>query len=229
MLTSKKSATQQPSRSYLLHSASTLIGSLFLVLASPVSQADVFAGSHKTQRPAAQHAPQPKPPQMRLSRNLRGLATFNQAPQYAELRRLVHFAAQEHQVDAELLQAIIAIESGFDPQARSHRGAIGLMQLMPITAEHWGAANRDDPASLAKVADPRTNILLGAQQLAYLQKIYPKRLDLVVAAYNAGEGNVRAAGNRIPPYRETQNYVRSVLSLYASLKPGAPIPQLQRI
>lgn len=262
MLTSKKSAnTVQPSRSYLRHSALTLIGCSFLLLASPVTQADVWAytdGNGKTHYADERVAPQyqlffkdagngektrsmlglaegkaasvrQRPaatPAGRLGRNLQAITVFNESKRYDEWRKIVNLAAKVHQVDAELLQAVIAVESGFDHRAISPRGAVGLMQLMPITAEHFGVADRQDPKLQEKLVDPKTNVMLGAQFLSHLQKTYPDRLDLVVAAYNAGEGNVRAAGGQVPRFVETQNYVRRVLGLYASIKPDANIPDL---
>ena len=80
-----------------------------------------------------------------------------------------------------------------------------VMQLMPATAAHYGVTNRRDPTQ---------NLMGGTRYLAYLLKLFDNDLTLALAAYNAGEGAVQRYGNKIPPYRETQNYVRKVLAFY---------------
>ncbi len=123
-------------------------------------------------------------------------------------------------LDFELLQALIATESGFDAAAVSPRGAVGLMQLMPATAQRWGVSADARKPLADKLTDPLTNIRAGTRYLRYLVDLFPGRLELALAAYNAGEGAVQRAGNRIPNYPETQNYVKTVMQLYQSLKPG---------
>ncbi|OPH35029.1 lytic transglycosylase domain-containing protein [Moraxella lacunata] len=119
---------------------------------------------------------------------------------------LIRAVAARHGVDPALVKAIIHTESAFNPNARSPVGAMGLMQLMPSTARDMGVSNAWDPVQ---------NIEGGVKYIAWLQRQFRNR-DHVVAAYNAGLGNVRKYGG-IPPFRETQNYVRSVNSRYASL------------
>ena len=114
---------------------------------------------------------------------------------------------------------MIATESGFDAQAVSPKGAVGLMQLMPATASRFGVSADKKRSVAQKLEDPVTNLGAGASYLRYLLKMFDGRKDLALAAYNAGEGSVQRAGNQIPSYRETQNYVKSVLGLYAMLKP----------
>ena len=151
------------------------------------------------------------------------LSLFESSPGYTQLRRHLREASGAHGIDYELLQALIATESGFDSSAVSPKGAIGLMQVLPATAQRYGLAG-DRKASLeTKLADPRTNIRTGTRYLSYLVQLFPGRLELALAAYNAGEGAVQRAGNRIPNYRETQNYVKTVMQLYRLLKP-APLP-----
>ena len=119
-------------------------------------------------------------------------------------------AATAASVQAELLRAVIVVESGFNPRAISRRGAIGLMQLLPTTARRYGAFN---------AFDPEQNVLAGARYLADLLTRYgAKNLDLVLAAYNAGENAVERYGRRVPPYRETRAYVPNVLKVYHALR-----------
>jgi hypothetical protein len=96
------------------------------------------------------------------------------------------------------------------------------MQLMAPTAARYGVKS-DRISSIAhKLTDPAVNLRAGARYLRDLMALFPGRLDLALAAYNAGEGAVQRAGNKIPNYPETQNYVKTVLQLYAFLKPPAP-------
>ena len=116
---------------------------------------------------------------------------------------LITTAAQAHGVDPILVQAVIQVESNYQPHARSHKGAMGLMQLMPATAREYRVRN---------AYDPKANINAGIQKLKTLLNKWEGNVALALAAYNAGEGAV-ARFNGIPPYRETQNYVTKILSL----------------
>ena len=165
-------------------------------------------------------------PAQKLGGNLAAIATFNKSANFKAMRKLLQQAADTHKVDYELLQAMVATESGFDHTAVSPKGAVGLMQLMPPTAERFGVRADSLGDISTKLTDPKTNIMAGAKYIKYLLKMFPGQPELAVAAYNAGEGSVKRAGNQVPDYRETQNYVRSVLGLYASLKPGVAIPDL---
>jgi soluble lytic murein transglycosylase-like protein len=147
------------------------------------------------------------------------VAFFEVAPGFRSVKHLLREASAHHDVDYELLKALIATESGFDAGAVSPKGAIGLMQVMPATAARYGVS-ADRRASIEqKLADPATNIRAGASYLSYLIRLFPGQLELALAAYNAGEGAVQRAGNRVPNYRETQNYVSTVMQLYNLLKP----------
>jgi soluble lytic murein transglycosylase-like protein len=130
------------------------------------------------------------------------------------LMRMLQAAAYLYGLDPALMKAIARVESGGDPAAVSPRGAIGVMQLMPQTAARFGVTN---------AADPIENLLGAARFLSYLQQSSgrPRTLPEVIAAYNAGEGAVAHYGG-IPPYAETQNYVREVLIAYLSQPPPAP-------
>jgi soluble lytic murein transglycosylase-like protein len=158
------------------------------------------------------------------------LAYFDISPSYKQVKHHLREASREHGIDLELLQALIATESGFDPAAVSPKGAVGLMQVMPATAERYGLSGDAKAPVARKLTDPRTNIRTGARYLRDLMKMFPGQLELALAAYNAGEGAVQRAGNRIPNYRETQNYVKTVMQLYGMLKPpamasaGGPVP-----
>lgn len=156
------------------------------------------------------------------------LAYFDVSPNYKAVKHLLKDAAQTHGIDYELLQALIATESGFDTFAVSPKGAVGLMQLMPPTAERYGVkADKKTPIE-KKLTDPKTNIRAGSTYLRDLIKMFPGQLELAVAAYNAGEGAVQRAGNKIPNYPETKNYVKTVMQLYGHLKPPEVVQEARR-
>ncbi|MEG3000328.1 MAG: lytic transglycosylase domain-containing protein [Comamonas sp.] len=148
-------------------------------------------------------------------------AYFSASAQYKQVRRHVEHTAQSSGLDYDLLKALIATESGFDVDVVSPKGAVGLMQLLPATAERFGVRGDARRTVADKLTDPATNLQAGARYLKYLIAMFPGRLDLALAAYNAGENAVKRFGQAIPPYKETQNYVRTVLALYEQLQPGA--------
>ena len=147
------------------------------------------------------------------------LAFFEVSPAYKAVRHHIREASRTHGLPPELLQAVIAAESGFDPLAVSPRGAVGLMQIMPTTAEEHGVKATDVRTVEDQLADPRINIHTGARLLAKLHTQFPQRTDLVVAAYNAGAGAVRKAGRQVPDFAETRKYVRTVMQIYQFLLP----------
>lgn len=147
------------------------------------------------------------------------LSYFELSPNYKAVRHLLREASATHGIDYELLQALIATESGFNARAVSPKGAIGLMQLIPPTAERYGVRADKNLAIQEKLTDPKTNIRAGSSYLSYLIKLFPGQIELAIAAYNAGEGAVQRAGNKIPNYPETKNYVKTVMQLYSHLKP----------
>ncbi len=116
---------------------------------------------------------------------------------------LIERTASAHGVDTALVKAMVQVESAFDPYAVSHKGAYGLMQLMPETARQYGVA---DPA------DPVQNVRGGVRYMRHLMQLFGDDTRLALAAYNAGEGAVKRYGG-IPPYNETRNYVRKVMAL----------------
>lgn len=156
------------------------------------------------------------------------LAFFDVSPNYKVVKHHLRDAATTYKIDYELLQALIATESGFDVAAVSPKGAIGLMQLMPDTARRYGVDSDKKMAIEKKLVDPKINVKTGSRYLRDLINMFPGRLDLALASYNAGEGAVQRAGNKIPNYKETQNYVKTVMQLYTGLKPPAAVLQEQR-
>jgi len=127
-------------------------------------------------------------------------------PKYDEL---IAQSAVRNGVDPNLIIAVMRQESGFNPRARSYKGATGLMQLMPGTAQRFGVNN---------IYDPAQNIEGGAAYLRFLLDKFDWDVDLVLAGYNAGENAVVNSGYRVPRYRETQNYVKSISARYDRAK-----------
>lgn len=124
----------------------------------------------------------------------------------SRLQRVIADRAAEHSLSPDLVRAVIRTESGWNPRARSNKGALGLMQLMPATAAAYRVA---DPF------DPEENIRAGVAYLRKLVDRFDGQTELALAAYNAGPGAVEKYGRTIPPYRETQAYVRRIVSVTA--------------
>lgn len=150
----------------------------------------------------------------RSSATFKNAATLETNQSYLAVKYYIQAAAQENQIDLALLKAIIATESAFNAQAVSPKGARGLMQVMPATAQRFGVSDDHSGSIASKLSDPQTNIAAGTRYLRYLLNLFPGDLELAIASYNAGEGAIKRSGNRIPNYPETQNYVRSVMQLY---------------
>jgi soluble lytic murein transglycosylase-like protein len=121
-----------------------------------------------------------------------------------KLKELIHKVSEQHGVDPELVQAVAKAESNFNPYAVSSRGALGVMQLIPETAKRFGVVN---------AFDAEQNIQGGVKFLKFLLGMFPDNLPHVLAAYNAGE-NAVVKYNGIPPYPETQDYVKRITKLY---------------
>ncbi len=126
------------------------------------------------------------------------------SPMPAQVSSMIEEAARTHGVDPRLVAAVASRESAWDPKAVSAAGACGIMQLMPATARFLG---------LADIFDPRVNIFAGTHYLRTLLDTFHGDLDLALAAYNAGPGAVQKY-NGVPPYRETQQYVKIVRASY---------------
>ena len=121
--------------------------------------------------------------------------------------------SRQHGVDPALVHALIEVESAWNTGARSHKGALGLMQLMPATAARFG---------VRELFDPEQNVLAGVRYLRFLLDRFQNNVELALAAYNAGENAVEAAGG-VPAFRETRDYLERVRSVYGKLGPGAVI------
>jgi soluble lytic murein transglycosylase-like protein len=128
----------------------------------------------------------------------------------------VRQASTKHGVPADLIHAIIRAESNYDNFALSDKGAMGLMQLMPETAAQYGVKN---------VFDAAQNIEGGTRYLKDLMNLYEQKIDLVLAAYNAGQEAVKRYGGKIPPYQETRDYIARVKAAYpkAAIARGYPV------
>ena len=126
-----------------------------------------------------------------------------------ELTPLIAHAATSSQLRPALVHAVVRAESAYLSDAVSSKGAVGLMQLMPATAERYGVTDRTNPAQ---------NLRGGTAYLRDLLKMFDNDLQLALAAYNAGENAVIRYGNKIPPYKETQGYVRKVIRFYNEMK-----------
>ena len=152
----------------------------------------------KTEEKPAQKTEENKLPELtinKVSTKTNALPDFNS---------IIKTQAAKTGIDENLLKAVIKTESGFNPNARSHVGAMGLMQLMPKTAESLGVV---DPYN------PQQNIEGGSKYLKKLLSKYNGNKEMALAAYNAGPGAVDKYDG-VPPYKETQNYVKSILSTY---------------
>ena len=132
----------------------------------------------------------------------------------SSLGELVQQSARRHGVDQRLILAVMQQESSFNPRATSYKGARGLMQLMPATASRFGVTD---------IYDPAQNIEGGARYLRFLLDTFNGDVELALAGYNAGEHAVSRYGNRIPPYRETQDYVRKISAHYERLTKREPV------
>ena len=136
----------------------------------------------------------------------------------SDLDQLIQRSASRHQVDPDLVRAIVRVESNYNPYAVSSRGAQGLMQLIPATARRFGV--RD-------AFDPRANLEGGIHYLKHLMDLYDGDLELALAAYNADE-NAVSRYNGVPPFRETRNYLRKISQIYPLDRQNRGAPEIMK-
>jgi soluble lytic murein transglycosylase-like protein len=136
-----------------------------------------------------------------------GRSHWSPKPRKTDFDELITQVADDYSLEPSLLKAVMHVESAFNPRARSKKGAMGLMQLMPDTAKRFGVWN---------AYHPEQNVKAGAMYLKWLLQRYNGDERLALAAYNAGEGRVDSYGRRVPPFSETQTYVKRVAKMKSS-------------
>jgi hypothetical protein len=145
-----------------------------------------------------------KSAQMVMNKSLGSFTTGN-----AVIDGYILESSLKYNIDPLLIFAQMSQESSFRQKATSHKGASGLMQLMPATAARWGVKN---------IYNPKQNIEAGVKYMRWLLNLFGGDVKLALAAYNAGEGSVKKYGNQIPPYTETRNYVKRISEHYDKIK-----------
>jgi soluble lytic murein transglycosylase-like protein len=147
--------------------------------------------------------------------------TYVPATRAATYDDLIVEHAQLHGIRPDLVRAVVQVESAYNPRATSPKGAMGLMQLMPATARQFGVRNAYNPTE---------NVRAGVAYLRQLLDRYNNNEELALAAYNAGPGAVDKYGERVPPYRETRNYVSRISKLVSTTSTSSPkAPTIYRI
>jgi len=172
-------------------------------------------------------------------KEVRSLAAFKQSRVFQRIANhpnLVRFAAliEQHakanDLDPALVKAVIAVESSFQPDAVSPKGALGLMQIIPETGARYGVVGEKKRSAERMLLDPAINIRVGARYLRDLLALFGHDVTLALAAYNAGEHAVQRYDNRVPPFPETQEYVKLVQQFHALYQPPpAPPPTSTRV
>jgi soluble lytic murein transglycosylase-like protein len=193
-----------------------LLAAALMAMAPAVAQAQIYAWRDSAGNLVL--SDKPKDPSAKTYAVAAAVPTFRATraairERSAAYEDLILEHATRHDVDPNLVRAVIQAESGFDPHARSPKGAMGLMQLMPETAAEYGVDNAYDPAA---------NIGAGVAYLKSLLVRYDGDESLALAAYNAGPGAVQKYGNTVPPYRETREYVARVRGT-AGVRPATRI------
>jgi len=145
-------------------------------------------------------------------------------PNVAKFSPLIERDAKLNGLDPALVKAVIAVESAFDPAAVSPKGALGLMQLTPDTGARYGVVADKQRSAEQKLLDPAINLSIGTRYLRDLLALFANDLGLALAAYNAGEQTVQHYKQSIPPFPETQEYVKLVRQFYALYRPPPAIP-----
>jgi soluble lytic murein transglycosylase-like protein len=194
----------------MLNTKSTIVFVALLSLLSMPSHADIYKYIDKHGRVILTDKPNHSG-YKRLVKTWKGWEeakvpkNFSVAKNQKKFDPTIRSIAKMYKLPHTLVHAVITAESSYNPDAISKAGAVGLMQLMPETAKQYGVSNR---------RDPKQSIYGGSRYLNYLLKLFNNDLVLALAAYNAGEGAVKKYGNKIPPYKETQNYVNKVIDYY---------------
>ena len=195
---------------------SLLIFAVCAFLVAPMAYADIYKYTDKRGRVTLTDTPK-NSEYVKLVKTWKGWVPLKTGSiRYKNLEQnrkkhsgTINVVADRYKLPKSLIHAVITAESAYDSDAVSKAGAVGLMQLMPGTAKRYGVSNRRNPYE---------NISGGTQYLRDLLVLYDNNLKLVLAAYNAGEGAVKKYNNTIPPYKETQNYVKKVIAYYNKYK-----------
>jgi soluble lytic murein transglycosylase-like protein len=145
-------------------------------------------------------------------------------PNVAKFSPLIERDAKLNGLDPALVKAVIAVESAFEPAAVSPKGALGLMQLTPDTGARYGVVADKERSAEQKLLDPAINLSIGTRYLRDLLSLFANDLGLALAAYNAGEQTVQHYKQSIPPFPETQEYVKLVRQFYALYRPSLVVP-----
>jgi len=162
----------------------------------------------------------------------RRTAIYQRAVNHPNLKRLLPLIernARLQSLDPALVKAVVAVESGFDPAAVSPKGAFGLMQLLPDTAARYGVISDSKRSAAQKLLDPEVNLRAGTHYLHDLIVQFANDVSLALAAYNAGEQAVLHYGSRIPPFAETQEFVRLVEQFQRLFSPPPPASSRLRL
>ena len=209
-----------------LHLATEQVDARYtLFLRSGNGNGPVRIVTSKDSLPSTTTSPDPALMRTRLFQRLVG------NPNTIRYEPLIVAAAKRHDLDPQLVKAVIAVESGFEPGAVSDKGAIGLMQVLPATGERYGVRADRKLGIDAKLKDPVLNLEIGTRYLADLRRMFPGRPDLALAAYNAGENAVVRFRRSVPPFPETQAYVKLVdqFHVFYSPLPSKRVDEVDRI
>lgn len=154
-------------------------------------------------------------------------AIFRQVEGHPNVKRfepLIARNAKQQHVDVALVKAVVAVESAYQPDAVSGKGALGLMQVIPETGERYGITGDRKRTITQKLLDPAINVEVGTRYLRDLLILFSDDVALALAAYNAGENAVLRYDNQVPPFPETQEFVKLVQQFYALYRPPPPVP-----
>jgi hypothetical protein len=146
-------------------------------------------------------------------------------PNVKRFEPLITRYARQNGVDIALVKAVIAAESAYEPEAVSPKGALGLMQVIPATAERYGVADDRKRTVAQKLFDPAINLSVGTRYLRDLLAMFAGDVSLALAAYNSGENTVLRYDRQVPPYPETQEYVKLVQQFQLFYRPPDPPPK----